>query len=136
MSEIDPDRLARGAAVYEEVYAGGLPVVPPGSMAFTDLMYAQLFAEQWSRPGLAHRDRRLLTLGVIAAIGDTDTWAIHLEAALRRGELTVEEAREAVIHLAPYVGYPRISPFAGRTEAVIAAVARSRAEDGQAQGGA
>jgi 4-carboxymuconolactone decarboxylase len=125
-SEIDPVRIARGAAVYEAVYGGVLPAVPAGTMAFTDVMYAQLFAEQWTRPGLAHRDRRLLTLGVIAAIGDPDTWAVHLEAALRKGEISEEEARELVIHLTPYVGYPRISPMAGRTEVVIAKLARGQ----------
>lgn len=120
---IDPARIDRGAAVYEEVYGGTLPAVPAGAMAFTDVMYAQLFAEQWSRPELGFRDRRLLTLAVIAAVGDADTWAIHLEAALRNDELTASEAREIVLHLTPYVGYPRASPMAGRTEAVIAKVA-------------
>lgn len=123
MSEIDPQRIADGAAVYERVYGGVLPAVPAGTMAFTDLMYAQLFAEQWARPGLGFRERRLLTLAVIAAVGDADTWAIHLEAALRNGELTAEEARETVLHLTPYVGYPRSAPMVGRTEAVIAKLA-------------
>ena len=122
-SPIDPERIERGAAVYAQVYGDALPVVPPGAMTFTDVMYAQLFAEQWSRPQLGFRERRLLTLAVIAAVGDADTWAIHLEAALRNGELTTEEAREVVLHLTPYVGYPRISPLAGRTEAVIAKLA-------------
>jgi 4-carboxymuconolactone decarboxylase len=123
---IDPERIARGAAVYESVYGGVLPALPPGTMAFTDVMYAQLFAEQWTRPALGYRERRLLTLGVIAAIGDTDTWAIHLEAALRNGELTDDEARELVIHLAPYVGYPRVSPMTAKTEVVIAKLAREQ----------
>ena len=122
-SPIDPERIERGAAVYARVYGEALPVVPPGTMAFTDVMYAQLFAEQWSRPQLGFRERRLLTLAVIAAVGDADTWAIHLEAALRNGELTTDEAREVVLHLTPYVGYPRISPLAGRTETVIAKLA-------------
>ena len=123
---IDPERVERGVSVYERVYGGVLPAVPAGAMAFTDVMYAQLFAEQWTRPGLGFRERRLLTLAVIAAIGDADTWAIHLEAALRNGELTEAEAREVVLHLAPYVGYPRVSPMAGRTEAVIAKLAGER----------
>lgn len=122
-SPIDPERIERGAAVYAQVYGDALPPVPPGTMTFIDVMYAQLFAEQWSRPQLGFRERRLLTLAVIAAVGDADTWAIHLEAALRNGELTTDEAREVVLHLTPYVGYPRISPLAGRTEAVIAKLA-------------
>lgn len=120
---VDPERVALGAEVYEAVYAGTLPAVPPGAMAFTDVMYAQLFAEQWTRPGLGFRERRLLTLAVIAALGDAGTWAIHLEAALRNGELTAEEAREIVLHLTPYVGYPRVSPMAGQTEVVIGKLA-------------
>lgn len=121
--QTERERIRRGAEVYEQVYGGVLPAVPPGVLEFTDVMYAHLFAGQWSRPGLRYRDRRLLTLAVIAAVGDADTWAIHLEAALRNEELSEDEAREIVIHLAPYVGYPRVSPMAARTEVVIAKLA-------------
>lgn len=126
---LDAGRLERGARVFDEVYGGVMSAPPTGLLDFADLMLGQLFAEHWSRPQLARRDRRLLALGVIAAVGDADTWAIHLEAALRNGEVTAVEARESVIHLSQYVGYPRASPLLLKTEEVIGRVAAPARQD-------
>ena len=125
---MDPDRVERGTEVFEQVYNGVIPAPPAGFIEYADLMLGQLFAEGWSRPQLGFRERRLLTLASIAAVGDADTWAIHLEAALRNGELTDVEARECVIHLTAYLGYPRTSPLLLKTEEVIAKAAAWRAE--------
>jgi 4-carboxymuconolactone decarboxylase len=124
-STIDPDRLARGAAMFDEVYGGVMSAPPAGLLDYADLMLGQLFAETWDRPQLGRRERRLLTLASIAAVGDPGTWAIHLEAALRNGELTPTEARECVIHLTAYLGYPRTSPLLITTEEVIGKVGAS-----------
>ncbi len=101
------DRRERGLAKFNEVYCGDLPAPPPGAMDFFDLMIEQLFGEVWTRPQLSQRDRRLVTMGVIAALGERDTFAIQVRSAVKNGELTPEQAREVVIHLAHYAGYPR-----------------------------
>ena len=67
---IDPDRLEHGAAMFEKVYHGVIPAPPAGFLDFADIMLSQLFAEQWARPQLAMRDRRMLTLATIAAVPD------------------------------------------------------------------
>ena len=120
----DPKRRKRGAEVLDRVYAGAVPVPPEGQSAFADLMLEQLFAEVWTREALDFRDRRLLTLGVIAALGETSTWKIQVKAALANGELSVEQVREVLIHLAPYAGYPRVAGLIGATEEVIAGATR------------
>lgn len=120
---IDPERIARGAQVFEAVYGGIVPLPPPGYLDFADIMLSQLFAEQWARPQLAMRERRLLTLAAVASTGDREAWAIHCEAALRNQELTAIEARECVIHLAQYLGYPRVQALVRSTEEIIARVA-------------
>lgn len=117
------ERRERGAAMMQEVYAGSVPVPPEGSSAFADLMLEQLFAEVWTREALSVRDRRLLTMGVIAALGEGGTWKIQVGAALRKGELSVEQVREMLIHLAQYVGYPRVAGLVRGTEEAIAAAA-------------
>lgn len=119
---LDPERAARGAALFEDVYAGLMSAPAPGSMDFSDMMLAQLFAEHWGRDQLDRRARRLLTLGIVAAAGDAGAWSIHLEAALRNGEVTAVEAREAVLHVSQYAGYPKASPLLIATEQVIARV--------------
>lgn len=125
---VDPERLARGAEVFEQIYAGVVPMPPPGFLDFADVMLTQLFAETWTRPQLGIRDRRMITLAAVLAVGEPEAWCIHLEAALRNEEITATEAREILIHLAQYVGYPRTQGVVRLTEEIIAKVARERAE--------
>jgi len=113
-------RRERGARMLEAVYAGSVPAPEEGSSDFADLMLEQLFAEVWTREALPVRDRRLLVMGVIACLGERDTWKIQVRSALQNGELTPEQARETLIQLAPYAGYPRVAGLIGPTEQAIA----------------
>ena len=114
------ERRARGHEMMKKVYAGDVPVPPEGVSAFADIMLEQVFAEVWTRPALSVRDRRLLIMGVIASMGESVTWGIQLMAALKNGELTPEQAREALIHVAQYAGYPRAAGLMATTEQTIA----------------
>lgn len=116
----DATRRERGAEMMKQVYAGDVVVPPEGASAFADLMLEQLFAEVWTREALPVRDRRLLIMGVIAGMGESMTWKIQVKAALKNGELTPEQVREALIHLAQYAGYPRAAGLLGATEEAIA----------------
>ena len=125
----EDDRFQRGVETIEKVYAGDVIVPPKGAMAFSDLMTESLFAEVWTREEISMRDRRLILLGVIGALGEKDTFAIHSKAALKNGELTPEELREVVIMLANYAGYPRAAGMIGVVESQIAAVAKDKDEE-------
>jgi 4-carboxymuconolactone decarboxylase len=100
----DPDRHELGLARYREVYGDDATVLPPGT-AFFDLMIEQLFAEVWTRPALGVPARRLLTMGVLAAQSRFEVLGLQFRRTLDNGELSVEEVREIVVHLVPYVGY-------------------------------
>jgi 4-carboxymuconolactone decarboxylase len=112
-------RRARGAEKMKEVYAGDVVVPAEGQSVFADLMLEQLFAEVWTREALSVRERRLLVMGVIAALGEGDTWKIQVRAALKNGELTPEQVREALVQLAQYAGYPRVAGLLRPTEEAI-----------------
>lgn len=118
----DDDRRRKGLDKFNEVYGGKLPAPPAGTMAFFDVMLEQLFGEIWTRPALSQRDRRLLVMGAIAALGERDAFGIQVRSALENGELTAEQCREVVIHLAQYAGYPRVSSLVGLVERVIGEV--------------
>ncbi len=120
----ETERRQRGAEMIQEVYAGDVAVPPAGANAFADLMLEQLFAEVWTREALPIRDRRLLILGVIAALGEKDTFKIQVKAALKRGELTPEQVREVLIQIAQYAGYPRAAGLLGPAEQAIAEAAQ------------
>ena len=115
----DSSRRERGLAKFNEVYCGDIPAPPPDTMAFFDIMLEQVFAEVWTRPALSQRDRRLLCIGAIAALGERDTFAIQVRAALKNGELSAAQLREIVIHLAQYAGYPRAAGLLPVVEKVI-----------------
>jgi 4-carboxymuconolactone decarboxylase len=118
----DSERRKRGLAKFNEVYCGDLPAPAEGDMPFFDIMLEQLFGEVWTREALSLRDRRLVTMGVIAALGERDTFAIQVRSAIKNGELTPEQCREMVIHLAQYAGYPRAAGLIGEVEKVIASL--------------
>jgi len=117
---VSKERRERGAETIKKVYAGDVIVPPAGASDFADIMLEQVFAEVWTREALSMRDRRLLIMGVIACMGETMTWGIQAKAALKNGELTPEQLREALIQLAQYAGYPRAAGLLGVTEQKIA----------------
>ena len=97
----------KGAAQMNDIYCGIVPPGPKGAGRFTDLMIPYLFGELWNEEILSIRDRRLFTMGIIAAMGEYDVFTIQAMAALKREELTAEQLSELATHAAPYAGYPR-----------------------------
>ncbi|MFI9173502.1 carboxymuconolactone decarboxylase family protein [Streptomyces lincolnensis] len=65
------------------------------------------FGEIYSRPQLAPRDRQLVTLGMLTALGGCELQLeVHVHTALNVG-LTPEQIVEALLHSAGYCGFPR-----------------------------
>lgn len=115
----DSERRKRGEATIKDVYAGDVVVPPEGAMPFADIMLETLFAEVWTREVLSMRDRRLLLLGAIAALGEQTTFGIQAKAAIKKRELTPEQLREVAVFLVHYVGYPRGASLIGPIEKAI-----------------
>ena len=88
-------------------------------MPFADGMLETLFAEGWTREVRSRRDRRLLLLGAIAALGEQTTFGIQAKAAIKKRELTPEQLREVAVFLVHYVGYPRGASLIGPIEKAI-----------------
>lgn len=105
----DPTRRERGMATMGDVYSWGQVPDIPGE--FFSVTAEHLFGDIWNREGLTIRERRLLLLGAIVALGETGVLPVQLNAALAREELTPDQLREIVIFLAHYVGWPRAAAF-------------------------
>ena len=116
----DTERRRRGAEMLTKVYAGDVKPPPAGQSAFVDLMLEQVFAEVWTREELSIRDRRLILLGIIGALGEKEPFQIQVRSALKNRELTPAQVREVLITLANYAGYPRAAGVIGVTEQTIA----------------
>jgi 4-carboxymuconolactone decarboxylase len=59
----------------------------------------------WSRPNLTRRERSIVTLALLAALGHDEEVAMHTRATLNTGA-TPEDIREALLHVAVYAGVP------------------------------
>ncbi len=115
---------AAGMAKMQEVYGF---TVDPDTVAgpYVDVTVDHLFGAIWTREALGVRDRRLLTIGVLAAQGKDDLCEIQFGAALERGELDEEQLREIVLHLAHYIGWPLSTGVNAAAEKVIARRAKA-----------
>jgi 4-carboxymuconolactone decarboxylase len=117
----DDARLKRGLEMFDKVYGGLVPLPAPDQMDdFLTTMMSTVFADVWGRDGLSMRDRRLVVLALIAAMGEGELWDIQIRAAVRNGELTAAEVREMLIFLAPYIGFPRMNKLRPTAEKVLA----------------
>ncbi len=133
MSDVGRDeKWETGAEMLADVYQGMVAVVPPGSMDFSDIMTRDLFGGIWTREQLSVGQRRLIVMGVVAAIGGPNTWRLQCKSALKRGELTEEQIREVLIQATPYVGYPRAAELVGVTEQLINECRQEAAEAAEA----
>jgi len=77
------------------------------SPKLADSVVAWGFGEIYSRPQLAPRDRQLVTLGMLTALGGCEPQLeVHVNASLNVG-LTPAEIVEALLHAAVYCGFPK-----------------------------
>ena len=91
--------------------------VAPGMAALTDDV---LYGDVWKRPDLSPRDRSLVTIVALAAMGDDDQLEFYLRQGLDSG-LTHDQTVEAVTHLGFYAGW-------GKAAKAMAIIARSAAQ--------
>ncbi len=117
MAEHTDDVRRKGLDKMKEVYGWDMPNLPGDYFALTA---DHLFADIWSRPGLSMRDKRIMTLSVVTALGLPDLAEIQVSAALHNQEMTAEELREMAIFITHYVGFPLGSTFNSVVEKVVA----------------
>jgi 4-carboxymuconolactone decarboxylase len=111
------DKLRKkGLEKMNEVYGWEMPDMPGDYFALTA---DHLFGTIWSRPGLSMRDKRLMTLTVVTALGISDLAEIQANAALANGEISEDELKEMAIFLTHYLGFPLGSKLDGAVTKVI-----------------
>ena len=72
---------------------------------FVDFLTRIAWGDVWTRPGLARRERSLITLAMLVAGSRWEELPLHLRGALNNG-VTVEEIKEVLLHGAVYAGVP------------------------------
>lgn len=75
-------------------------------LPFQTLITEGAWGTVWSDPGLSRRDRSMLTLALLAAIGNFDEIPMHVRATARTGA-SLRDIQQAFQHVAIYAGVPR-----------------------------
>ncbi len=92
---------SRSEAISSMVAVNEIRVVSPALANYTE---DRLLGEVWKRPGLAPRDRSIVTLAAIIARNQTMEMPYYLNVALDNG-VTPREISETITHLAFYSGW-------------------------------
>jgi alkylhydroperoxidase/carboxymuconolactone decarboxylase family protein YurZ len=107
----DEALVARGREVqvqlWPQIATGPTGQSPAAQLApdFHRYVAASAFGLLWSRPGLAVRDRSLVTVAQLAALGRPDELRAHLVGARNLG-ISTEELVEVLMQTAVYAGVP------------------------------
>jgi len=73
---------------------------------FQDLITEAAWGHVWSRDRISPRERSMLTIALLAALGAHDELAMHIRATANTGA-SREDVMEALLHVAIYAGVPR-----------------------------
>ena len=85
-----------------------------------DLALRNAYLALWLRDkALSRRDRSLITVAMLVALGTHEELSIHTEIALENG-CTIEELEELVYHATAYAGFPAASAARGVIQQRIA----------------
>ncbi|MBX4860127.1 4-carboxymuconolactone decarboxylase [Rhizobium bangladeshense] len=72
---------------------------------FQELITEAAWGHVWARPALTKRERSIVTIALLAALGQDDEVAMHVRATANTGA-TREDICEALLHVAIYAGVP------------------------------
>ena len=98
--------LAKRRQVLGDEYVGSaLQNVNDFNREFQRLVSEYCWGEVWGDDSLSPRERSILTLGMVAALGKMGEFANHVRGAQANG-LTADDLRAVLIQVAVYCGIP------------------------------
>ena len=72
---------------------------------FQEYITSNAWGAVWGRPGLTKRERSLITIALLAALGHEEELAMHIRATKNTGA-TEDDVKEVLLHTAVYAGVP------------------------------
>lgn len=94
-------RKVLGEAHVDAAIAGATPFTAD----FQTLISEGAWGSVWSRPAVSLRERSMITIALLAALGHDDEVAMHVRATRNTGA-SMEDVREVLLHVAIYAGVP------------------------------
>tara|TARA_R110002094_G_scaffold159727_2_gene145186 strand:+ start:2446 stop:2829 length:384 start_codon:yes stop_codon:yes gene_type:complete len=105
------DRVDRGMQVRREVLGDAhvnraLKATTPDDAGFQSLITEGAWGTLWASDAISRRERSMLTLALLAAMGNFEEIEMHLRACARTGA-SKSDVMEAFQHVAVYCGVPK-----------------------------
>ena len=134
MAENDPVRAhgetvrrsVLGDAHVDRAKANTTPFDQPFQDFITDTAWGRL----WSRPEWSPRERSMVTIALLAALGHTEELAMHVRATKNTGA-SEADIREALMHVAVYAGVPAANIAFKIAKETLAALDGASGKDGR-----
>ena len=95
-------RRVLGDAHVDRATAAASPLDAPFQALITDAAWGHV----WARDTIPLRERSLITIALLAALGNDGELVLHLRATRNTGA-TEADVMEALLHVAIYAGIPR-----------------------------
>ncbi len=132
MSQHGTDRHAQGMATRRAVLGDAHVDRASAQADAFDAPFQQLITEAawghvWSRPEWTKRERSMVTISLLAALGHYEEMAMHIRATARTGA-TEADVREALLHVAIYAGVPVANQAIRHAKQAFAELAAGRAD--------
>jgi len=86
---------------------------------FIDLITDAAWGHTWSRETVSRRERSMMTLALLAGLGNFEEFELHLRATANTGA-TKEDVMDVLLHVAIYAGVPRANHAIKIAKAVYA----------------
>ena len=102
---MDKGLAARRAVLGDEYVDRAMKNADDFNKPFQEVVSEYCWGLCWTDETLTRRERSILNLGMIAALGKMPEFELHLRGALRNG-LTKEELRAVLIQIDVYSGIP------------------------------
>jgi len=109
MSEFSP-RFTEGMATRRKVLGSNhvdaaVAGTTPFTADFQTLITEAAWGCVWSGSAISLRERSMITIALLAALGQDDEVAMHVRATRNTGA-TMDDIKEALLHVAIYAGVP------------------------------
>ncbi len=95
----------RRAVLGESYVEAAVASTSPFNADFQTLITESAWGSVWSRETISKRERSMLTIALLAALGHHDEVAMHVRATRNTGA-SPDDIKEALLHVAIYAGVP------------------------------
>jgi 4-carboxymuconolactone decarboxylase len=111
-------RAVLGAAHVDRTDRAATALDAPFQALITDAAWGHV----WARDTIPLRERSMITIALLAALGNDQELALHLRATPNTGA-TEADVTEALLHVAIYAGVPRANHAIAIAKAIFAEMA-------------